>query len=155
MLFLLLPMGMALATPVPNLAKRSPTAQYTISQPFTYYSSGASFTSLDNSVDFSMQLDGNFVVYQNGVAQWNSQTGGHDCNSGNCWLNWQTDGNLVVYIKGGKKAAWASNTAGTGKTLYLANQAPYILIRDSKGNAVWSTPRPVNPPPECTKNPCP
>lgn len=146
-LLLLLPMSLALASPVTNLAKRTPYAQFTVSQAFTTLAKTSPFATVDNGIGFFMQLDGNFVVYKNGGAAavdalWSSNTGGHDCTTGNCWLVWQTDGNLVVYVKGGK-AAWASNTAGRGYRLYLSNQQPYITIYGSNGNAVWSTPRPV------------
>lgn len=145
-LLLLLPMSLALASPVTNLAKRTPYAQWTVSQAFTTLAKSSPFASVDNGVGFHMQTDGNFVVYDNGNtaaanAVWSSNTGGHNCGSGNCWLNWQTDGNLVVYVKGGK-TAWASNTAGKGYRLYLSDQQPYITIYGSDGNAVWSTPHP-------------
>lgn len=152
-LLLLLPMSLALASPVTNLAKRTPSVQYTLSQTFTYVAQTSALVTLDNGVGFFMQTDGNFVVYTGGGtaaanAAWSSGTGGHNCGSGNCWLNWQTDGNLVVYIKGGK-AAWASDTAGKGSRLYFSNQQPYITIYGSNNNVVWSTPRPVNPPDPC------
>lgn len=159
-LLLLLPLSLALASPVTNLAKRSPYVQYTLSQAFTNLAKTAPFVTLDNGILFIMQLDGNFVVYKNGNAAaanavWSSNTGGHDCSSNNCWLNWQTDGNLVVYVKGGK-AAWASNTAGKGNRLYLSNQQPYITIYGSNNNVVWSTPRPPTDPPDPPCNPvCP
>ena len=145
-LLLLLPMSLALASPVTNLAKRTPSVQYTLSQAFTDLAQTSALVTLDNGIGFFMQEDGNFVVYTGGGAVaanavWSSNTGGHDCGSGNCWLNWQTDGNLVVYVKGGK-AAWASNTAGKGSRLYLSNQQPYITIYGSNNNVVWSTPLP-------------
>ena len=94
-----------------------------------------------------MQTDGNFVVYGNGDAAaadalWASNTGKYSCGSGNCWLNWQSDGNLVVYVKGGT-AVWASNTAGKGYRLYLSDEKPYIRIYGANGNAVWTTPNPA------------
>jgi hypothetical protein len=60
-----------------------------------------------------MQGDGNFVLYYNGRAVWNSVTF-----VPGSFAVLQTDGNLVVRAPGGR-ALWSSQTAGRGRNLIL------------------------------------
>jgi hypothetical protein len=79
-----------------------------------------------------MQGDGNFVVYNNGAAIWDTQTG----NAGST-ITMQTDGNLVIYAPGGG-AVWNSGTApSSGDTLAMQDDGNLVIYQ--AGNvALWS-----------------
>lgn len=150
-LSLLLPMGMALASPVPELAKRYNYAEWTAGQYFDIKPASVPFVGLEDAIGFYFQGDGNFVVYDGAPtipdAKWSSHTAGHNCQNNNCQLNFQGDGNFVIYVNGG--AVWNTGTVGTGKKLEFRNTQPYITIYDSSGDIVWSSPLPSFPiPPE-------
>jgi hypothetical protein len=59
---------------------------------------------------FTMQTDGNLVLYENGVPKWATGTNGK--RSGPYYLSMQTDGNLVIYAS--SSPIWVSNTVGQG-----------------------------------------
>ncbi|CAF9935703.1 MAG: hypothetical protein ALECFALPRED_006525 [Alectoria fallacina] len=143
-LCLLLPMGLALASPVTKLAKRYPYATWTAGQYWDIQAAGPPFVGLDNGIGFYFQTDGNFVVYHGSSiapnAVWNSDTAGHDCQNANCELTFQGDGNFVIYVNGG--AVWNTGTAGAGHRLEFRNVEPYITIYNSDDRAIYSTPGP-------------
>jgi hypothetical protein len=58
---------------------------------------GQSLTSCDGHVELSMQTDGNLVIYRDGVAHWDTQTGTAFGNTPGYRVTMQTDGNLVLY----------------------------------------------------------
>ncbi len=60
-------------------------------------------TSGKATTTFSMQGDGNLVLYNKSTPLWNSKTQGNP----GAWLAMQDDGNLVVYRSDGV-ALWAS-----------------------------------------------
>ena len=73
------------------------------------------------------QTDGNLVAYANGVAYWNTDTGGST--GGSAVL--QTDGNLVVYDRAGV-AAWNAGTAGNpGAFLVIQSDCNVVLYTAS------------------------
>ncbi|MEY9997896.1 hypothetical protein ABIE67_010015 [Streptomyces sp. V4I8] len=78
-----------------------------------------------------MQTDGNFVLYKDGRAVWQTATAGR----GLCAI-FQTDGNLVVYSHDGP--LWASNTAGRGYYLAIQNDGN-VVIYDVKWQPLWQT----------------
>jgi hypothetical protein len=52
-------------------------------------------------------------------------------------LDWQTDGNLVLYATDGRGAQWASNTFGTGANLCFQNDGN-LVVYNASGGAVFS-----------------
>ena len=107
------------------------------------------------NVIFTMQTDGNFVVYRNGAALWASSfqisgdingfkgpTYALKCNQ--CYAAFQSDGNFVLYnpsFNGASNHAyWASRTNGLAKATFIFSQAnPFIEIRDSANSFLWSS----------------
>ena len=84
-----------------------------------------------------MQGDGNLVLYQNGVALWNTGTWGQNCSANQCFAAFQGDGNFVVY--NGSTPLWNSQTGGNpGAQLALSAQLPnYIKISSSNQSTLW------------------
>ena len=147
----LLPLGLTLANPVPELAKRNPASvTYTVGS-LNVQKAAPAFLSLDKNIGFYFQGDGNFVAYVGtpsaANALWSSGTSGNDCDHNPCSLNFQSDGNLVVYINGQSK--WASNTSGhTSALLVFQDVAPYIAIYNSdRSKRLWSSGTPTTTPP--------
>ena len=149
----LLPLGLTLANPVPELAKHNPASvTYTVGS-LNVQNAVPAFLSLDKNIGFYFQGDGNFVVYVGtpnaADVLWNSKIGDNDCDHNPCNLNFQGDGNLVVYIN--NKPKWDSNTAGhTSALLVFQDVAPYIAIYNSdRSKRLWSSgtsPTPPTPP---------
>jgi hypothetical protein len=99
---------------------------------------GQGLISIDNSYIAIMQPDGNFVVYDacntnvTSSALWATGTNG----KGGNFLNYQTDGNLVVYTSS-NSAVWASNTNGKNSTRIIQQIDGNFVIYN--GNTpVWS-----------------
>jgi hypothetical protein len=81
---------------------------------------------------FSMQSDGNFVLYNGPTPVWASNSGGQNCGSNQCQAVLQSDGNFVIY--NGAKALWATNTANNPNAqLILSTSAPYVSIKTVGG----------------------
>jgi hypothetical protein len=108
---------------------------------------GDSFVSPDGRFRFSYQNDGNLVLYQNGVAIWESDTEILTENNGYApgYAAFQKDGNLVVYNYRLDRPAlavsvWDSNTwkNNTGATIAVQNDGN-VVIYGSNGRAKWST----------------
>lgn len=78
----------------------------------------------------ALQTDGNFVVYANGRAVFQTNTGG----TPNARLAIQADGNLVLYGPSGPR--WQLGTSGGAGVLAL--QADGNLVVYAGGRAVWS-----------------
>ena len=74
---------------------------------------------------FTMQSDGNLVLYRGGAPIWASGTNGQ----GNCYFVLQGDGNAVVYNKDSGAAIWASGTNGK-------REGPFKFVMQDDGNAV-------------------
>ena len=139
----LFPLGLILANPVPELAKRNPASvTYNVGS-LNIQNAIPPFLSLDKNIFFTFQGDGNFVAYVGpsdaGNPLWSSGTGGNDCDHNPCSLNFQGDGNLVVYINNQPK--WSSKTPGhTNALLVFHNVAPYIAVYNSdKSKRLWSS----------------
>ena len=79
-----------------------------------------------------MQTDGNFVVYQGGVAQFSSNT----FNAPGSHLVQQGDGNAVVYNPNGQ-ALWNSGTPNMGGD-HLVIQSDGNLVEYAGNRALWS-----------------
>ncbi len=81
-----------------------------------------------------LQSDGNLVLYDlNGKPLWASNTS-QDCSNKKCLVQFQKDGNLVLYKDG--KAFWASNTAGTDYQLKVSEGPPYMSIVNGSGGII-------------------
>jgi hypothetical protein len=97
---------------------------------------GGSLTSPNGLLRFSMQGDGNLVLYDwYNQPLWASNTSGHS----NIWdVVMQTDGNLVVY-DAHNHPLWASNTSGKpGATLSVQNDGN-VVIYDTGNHPLWAT----------------
>ncbi|GAA0524202.1 hypothetical protein GCM10010172_00760 [Paractinoplanes ferrugineus] len=79
-----------------------------------------------------MQADGNFVLYDNGVAVWETNTDGNPGSS----VVMQADGNLVVY-KPDETPIWHTNTWGTTADRLVLYDNGDLLLLDPTGKIVW------------------
>lgn len=80
-----------------------------------------------------LQADGNFVVYANGVAQWNTRTGFRS--PIDTTLVMQADGNAVLYSY--LRAEWSSGTSGGPSTMILQTDGN-LVVYGADGRARWS-----------------
>lgn len=93
---------------------------------------GQSLRSPSGQYQFTMQSDGNLVLYGPRGATWASHTG----EGGSFAILQPTDGNLVVYGPSG--AGWASTTGGyPGDSLVVQNDGNTVIY--GAGRALWST----------------
>ncbi len=82
---------------------------------------------------FTLQADGNLVLYRNGVAVWYSGTNGRPATG----VEMQSDGNLVITFIYGDK--WSTSTAGNpGATLKLQTDGN-LVIYTSDNRAIWNS----------------
>ncbi|WP_435826076.1 LamG-like jellyroll fold domain-containing protein [Micromonospora taraxaci] len=79
-----------------------------------------------------MQDDGNLVLYQDGVALWDTGT---FINQG-AYATLQPDGNLVVYRSDGA-ALWATNTWGTAASQLVLTDNGDLVLLDPGGTIIW------------------
>jgi hypothetical protein len=94
---------------------------------------GESLHSSDGSWFLRMQVDGNFVLYQNGTAIWATGTSSHP----GAKVIMQTDGNLVVYDANGTTPLWASNTyLSAADRLVLYDDGDLVLL-DPDNQVIW------------------
>jgi hypothetical protein len=88
---------------------------------------------------FTMQKDGNLVLYKNNKAIWASNTNNNG-KEGPYSLHVQGDGNLVARNgKGG--AIWASNSNGNGVSpysLFLQGDGN-VVLRDLNSKTIWAS----------------
>jgi len=90
-----------------------------------------------------MQPDGDFVIYDlndgetqpNGRALWATNTG--QPQDVNYWMNYQSDGNFVLY--GNSAALWASNTDGTSPGSVSMQVDGNLVVYDSARDAKWAS----------------
>jgi len=103
-------------------------------QPGETLSPGQAVTSQNGRYRFVYQSDGNLVLYDGGTPLWASGTNGQP--SGVCIL--QADGNLVIYVGGGR-AIWSSGTwQHPGSRLVVQNDGNVVIYRPD-GTPVWAT----------------
>lgn len=94
---------------------------------------GESLHSSDGTWFLRMQVDGNFVLYQNGTAIWSTGTHNHP----GAKVIMQTDGNLVVYDANGTTPLWASNTyLSAADRLVLYDDGDLVLL-DPDNQVIW------------------
>ena len=87
---------------------------------------------LGGAYRFTMQADGNAVVYGPSGARWATNTSGHP----GARLVFQTDQNIVVYL--GTKPLWASNTRGSGATRLVMQADGNLVAYTAAHKPVWS-----------------
>ena len=126
-------------------------------QPGEGLAQGTAVTSCDGRFTFTLQTDGNLVLYQAGAgALWASGTNGTNTYA----LIMQGDGNLVLYSPYGA-ARWASGTDGHGGATLAVQDDGNVVIYDN-GNPIWATntdvgvaaPPPPPPPPPPAPGAC-
>jgi hypothetical protein len=87
------------------------------------------------SAKVSLQSDGNLVSSVNGKVTWSSHTQSPSTTS----LNFQTDGNVVLYTETPKKAIWSSKTVGLkADKLQITPAGKLVLLRGT--TVVWTAP---------------
>jgi hypothetical protein len=137
------------ASPLPApvrhaLHKRIPAAVYGVGG-FEVNARGTPIVVLDNGILVAFQIaDSNFVVYDNGIAKWDSQVSmPAGCITNDCVLAFQSDGNLVSYFNG--IPTWFTGTGGgQGAWLVFFDIEPYIVIYNAAYYPIWHTP--ITPP---------
>jgi outer membrane lipoprotein-sorting protein len=103
-------------------------------QPGEVLNPGQSVTSANSRFSFTYQGDGNLVLYDNSTPLWASATDGQPV--GVCIM--QTDGNLVIYARGGL-ALWASNTWQHPGSRLVDQDDGNVVIYRPDGTPVWAT----------------
>ncbi len=97
---------------------------------------GHAITSPNGQYQFTLQSDGNIVLYKKSgkKALWNSGTAGKKVTK----LLMQADGNLVLYKD--KKALWSTGTSGNqGAFLMIQDDGNAVIYTNHKKKAIWST----------------
>jgi hypothetical protein len=144
-----------LPAPVRTLDKRIPAAVYGAGG-FEVKAQGTPIVVLDDGISVNFQnTDSNFVVYKDGIAQWDSQV--HQpagCDTNDCVLAFQSDGNLVSYFNG--VPTWFTGTGGgQGAWLDFFDVEPYIVIYNAAFQPIYHTPITPPPPPPPPPPPSP
>lgn len=93
----------------------------------------ASLVSTNGTYRFTMQGDGNLVLYGPKGALWSTKTTGSKAR-----LTLQTDGNAVVR-NGAGAATWNSRTAGTAVKRLLVQDDGDVSLLDASGAVRWNT----------------
>ncbi|WP_162907398.1 transglycosylase SLT domain-containing protein [Allorhizocola rhizosphaerae] len=95
---------------------------------------GESIVSANNAYRFTMQTDGNAVVYtSSGTALWHSYTHGYNGTA----FAMQGDGNVVMYHNG--RAIKATNTAGRNNAYLIMQTDGNLVLYSSSGQPLWNT----------------
>jgi hypothetical protein len=99
-------------------------------------------------ITVSLLSDGDLVLYKNSQPVWSAHT--HKPSMAlNCWAEFQSDGNLVLFGSNndGSFQYWSTETQHSAtaphaaNTIVLADTEPYLRIVDGKDNwAVWAAP---------------
>ena len=95
---------------------------------------GKSLKSPNGKYRFTLQNDGNLVVYCGGKKLWDTGTVSPDIYA----LYFQSDGNLVLR-KNDLSVAWASDAMDSSATRLLVQNDGNVVIYKNDHNAVWST----------------
>jgi hypothetical protein len=98
-------------------------------------SRGQSILSGDGRYEFTLQTDGNLVLYSPVRFTWSSWTAG----KGGTTLVMQSDGNLVLY-SATNRPIWHSHTAGNGPSrLIMQSDGNLVIYRYSDNRPTWNT----------------
>jgi len=111
-----------------------PTAQGDTMHPGQVLNPNQHVTSGDRRFTFIYQGDGNLVLYKGNAPLWATGTNGKGV--GVCIM--QTDGNLVIYTRGGH-ALWASGTNGSINSHFIMQNDGNGVIYRPDNHAVWAT----------------
>ncbi|MEY4616846.1 MAG: hypothetical protein RJB66_1806 [Pseudomonadota bacterium] len=132
------------ATPTPNPTPGGSNNPPPSSSPLMsslQYAKGSLSLTQSQSIEtknliFVMQADGNLVLYRKSNQQplWASNTTTR-CVVKPCWVQFQGDGNLVIYQNDGKAIA-ASHTVGANK-FELTDEAPHLRILGGPYDFLW------------------
>jgi hypothetical protein len=96
---------------------------------------GQSLLSGDGRYEFTLQSDGNLVLYSPRGYTWSSWTTG----KGGTTLIMQSDGNLVLY-SAANRPIWHSHTAGNGPSrLIMQSDGNLVIYRNSDNRPTWHT----------------
>ncbi len=95
---------------------------------------GTEIRSADGRFIFTMQQDGNLVLYGPNGALWHTSTYG----SPGAFAAFQGDGNLVVYKGDGTGSLWSSGTHSPCARLAVQNDGN-VVIYSPAGPSVWAT----------------
>ena len=95
---------------------------------------GKSLKSPNGKYRFTLQNDGNLVVYCGGKKLWDTGTVSPDIYA----LYFQSDGNLVLRKKD-LSVAWESNAMDSSATRLLVQNDGNVVIYKNNHDAVWST----------------
>ncbi|MBS0656973.1 MAG: hypothetical protein JSR82_01840 [Verrucomicrobia bacterium] len=100
-----------------------------------YYAGGSTVLTAGQALTrgryyFTLQGDGNLVLYENGVPRWATGT-----NNG-AQLVMQTDGNLVLYTAGGS-AAWATWTQGNPGAQFVFQEDGNLVVYAGGWQTKW------------------
>jgi hypothetical protein len=95
---------------------------------------GQEMHSADQRFTFSMQSDGNLVLYAPTGYLWASNTYGNP----GAYLAFQNDGNLVIYKGDSSGSIWNSATQSNCARLVVQNDGN-VVIYSAAGPSVWST----------------
>ena len=93
------------------------------------------------NASFTLQNDGNLVLYQAGSVIWQSNTCCHDCSNEQCRLTFDSAGHLVIYQNTTTLASWPpvyNETLGSS-SIRISNSTPYLTFIDGSDNIVWAT----------------
>jgi hypothetical protein len=95
---------------------------------------------LQNAI-FTLQDDGNLVLYVAGSAQWSSGTAGNNCTNNQCVLTFDSTGQLVIYKNTTTLASWPPSYSGTlgSSSIRISNTTAYLTFTDENNNIVWAT----------------
>lgn len=143
----------ASSLPTRTLHKRIPAAVYGAGH-FALKAQGTPIVILDNGISVSFQdSDSNLVVYDNGIAKWQSQvTEPAGCLTNSCFLSFQPDGNFVSYFND-VPTFFTGTGSGQGAWLVFFDIEPYIVIYNAAFQPIWHTP--ITPPVLPAKPPAP
>lgn len=95
--------------------------------------SGESLTSADGRFRFTLQADGNLVLYSPNRPLWWTSTNGRPANR----LALQADGNLVLY--GPSSYYWATWTHGRGAATLTVQNDGNVVLYDAQNRPLWYT----------------
>lgn len=106
------------------------------------------FITLDNGVYFIVGNDGDFGVYDSGGGLlWKTQTTGYNCYNGGCQLQFQGDGNLVLYdySVNPPNPFWSTGTneytnhPNRAVLVEFANTDPYLSLYASNEDCLYES----------------
>ncbi|KAL8841789.1 MAG: hypothetical protein Q9170_000822 [Blastenia crenularia] len=127
----------------PLYVSNTTDAQFGIAQGygFTVGASTWPVIALSSETNIYFEDDGNLRVYDPTGVLWSTNLPARDCSTGvsQCYLRWQADGNLVIYVEG--VAVWNTGTGGVGQALTFSSRGSLVWItgNGSPAPVLWSS----------------